>query len=95
MPTGKAAPAPAPTNNKLGVSVSNDKTGGVRVDRLLSTTVLHEVRPGDVIVELDGKQTPDIDALEKVLAGAKGGSMLLGKVKRGDVIRFVPIPVPK
>ena len=46
------------------------------------------------IVELEGKPIVNIDALDKTLSGAKGGTTLLGRVRRGDSTRFVPFPVP-
>ncbi|HTJ80687.1 MAG TPA: trypsin-like peptidase domain-containing protein [Polyangiaceae bacterium] len=94
-PPAHGAPSAEPSNNKLGVAVSNARGGGVRIDGLTPTSVLKEVRPGDVIVELDGKPVTDLDTLGKQLAAAKPGAVLLGKVRRGEVVRFVPIPMPK
>jgi len=92
-PAHGVAPA-EPSNNKLGVAVSNARGGGVRIDGLTPTSILREVRPGDILVELDGKPIADLEGLEKQLAAAKPGATLLGKVRRGDVTRFVPIPMP-
>jgi serine protease Do len=94
-PKGKTPPR-APSNNQLGIQVSNAKgEGGVRVDGVLPTSVLREIRSGDVIVEVDGAPTKDVDQLEKQLTSAKPGKVLLAKVRRGDTTRFVPIPIPK
>ncbi len=90
------ATAPAPSNNQLGVQVSNVKGGeGVRVDSLSTSTVLKEVRPGDVFIEVDGKPIKDVDQLEKLLSSASPGSVLLAKVRRGDLTRYVPVPIPE
>jgi serine protease Do len=88
------SPRAVPANNKLGVQVSNVKGGGVRVEGIAPSSPLKEVRPGDVVLELDGKPVKDVDALEAQLGSAKAGSVLLAKLKRGDSIRFAPVPVP-
>lgn len=94
-PKGKLAPR-VPSNNQLGIQVSNAKgEGGVRVDGVLPSSVLKEIRSGDVIIEVDGAATKDVDQLEKQLTSAKPGKILLAKVRRGDTTRFVPIPIPK
>ena len=96
-PPLKLKPAPSePRDNQLGVQVSNAKGGdGVRVDGLTATSPLKEVRAGDVIVELDGKPIKDVDQLEKLLTAAPRGVVLLAKVRRGDVTRFAPVPIPQ
>ncbi len=88
------SPKAAPANNKLGVQVSNVKGGGVRVEAISPASPLKEVRPGDIVLEVDGKAIKDVDALEALLGGAKSGAVLLAKIKRGDSIRFAPVPVP-
>ncbi|MBL8741856.1 MAG: trypsin-like peptidase domain-containing protein [Myxococcales bacterium] len=94
-PKGRVTPR-APSNNQLGIQVSNAKgAGGVRVDGVLPSSVLKEIRAGDVIIEVDGTVTKDVDQLEKQLTAAKAGKVLLAKVRRGDTTRFVPIPIPK
>ncbi|NUP05754.1 MAG: PDZ domain-containing protein [Polyangiaceae bacterium] len=96
-PPLKPKPAPEePKNNQLGVQVSNTKNNdGVRIDGLSPTTSLKEARPGDVIVEVDGKPVKDVDQLEKLLSSATKGAVLLAKVRRGDLSRFMPIPIPE
>lgn len=90
------APASEPKNNQLGVQVSNVKGGeGVRVDALAPSTPLKEMRPGDVIVEVDGKPIKDVDQLEKLLGTSSKGTTLLARVRRGDLTRYVPIPIPE
>jgi serine protease Do len=54
-----------------------------------------KIRSSDVIVEVDGAPTKDVDQLEKQLTSAKAGKVLLAKVRRGVTTRFVPIPIPK
>ncbi len=83
-----------PANNKLGVQVSNVKGGGVKIEGMSPLSPLKEVRPGDIVLEIDGKPVKDVDALEKLLTSAKPGSILLAKIKRGDTTRFAPVPVP-
>jgi serine protease Do len=95
QPARGVVPPPASSNNKLGVAVSNARGGGVRVDGILPTSTVKELRPGDVVVELDGKPVADSAAMEKLLASAKPGTIALAKVRRGDATRFVPIPLPK
>ncbi len=96
LPRPRKGPANrTPSNNQLGIQVSNAREGGVRVDGVLPTSVLKEIRPGDVIVEVDGQAAKDVDQLEKQLSSAKAGATLLAKVRRGDATRFVPIPIPK
>ncbi len=89
-------PQPAPSNSQLGIQVSNLKSGdGVRVDSIGRGSPIKELSPGDVITEVDGKSVKNADELEKLLAAAKPGSVLLAKVRRGEASRFAPIPVPK
>ncbi len=88
------SPKVAPANNKLGIQVSNVKGGGVRVEAISPASPLKEIRPGDVVLEVDGKPIKDVDALESLLGSAKPGSVLLAKIRRGEATRFAPVPVP-
>jgi S1-C subfamily serine protease len=88
------SPRSQPANNKLGVQVSNVKGGGVRIEAISPASPLKEVRPGDVVLEVDGKPIKDVDALESLLGTAKPGSVLLAKIRRGESTRFAPVPVP-
>ena len=89
-------PQPAPSNSQLGIQVSNLKSGeGVRVDSIGRGSPIKELSPGDIITEVDGKSVKNADELEKLLAAAKSGSVLLAKVRRGEASRFAPIPIPK
>ena len=46
-------------------------------------------------IVVDGKSVKNADELEKLLAAAKPGSVLLARVRRGEASRFAPIPIPK
>jgi serine protease Do len=94
-PATKRAPAQSPASNKLGIQVSDEPGGGVRIDGVLPTSPLTDVRPGDVILEIAGKPVGDVDALGRVLTAAKPGATLLARIRRGDALRFAPIVVPR
>ena len=89
------APKVSPKNNKLGIQVSDHKAGGVRIEGIAPHSPIKDLRPGDVLVELGGKEVKNVDVLEKLLGDAKPGTMLVARVRRGESLRFVAIPVPE
>jgi hypothetical protein len=46
------------------------------------------------VVELMNQPVADVDAFQHILEKAPPGSTVLAKVRRGDAIRFAPMPVP-
>lgn len=91
----RRAPSQPAASNKLGIQVSDESGGGVRIDGISPTSPLSELRPGDVLLEVGGKPVSDVDSLGRILQGAAPGSTLLARVRRGDSLRFAPITVPK
>ena len=94
-PTRKTTPVQPQSSNKLGIQVGNAKGGGVIIESINVASPLKEVRPGDVIIEVSGTPTNDVEALQKLLEKAAPGSIVVAKVRRGDGTRFAPVPIPK
>ncbi len=94
-PTRKTTPAQPQSSNKLGIQVGNAKGGGVIIESISVASPLKEVRPGDVIIEVAGTPTIDVEVLQKTLEKATPGSIVVAKVKRGDGTRFAALPIPK
>jgi serine protease Do len=79
---------------KLGVRVSNVPGGtGVRVEDVVDEDAAGDLRPGDVIVEMNGAKIGNTTDLRVAQAKAKPGSTALLKVKRGEASLFVAVPV--
>jgi serine protease Do len=78
---------------KLGLKVSNNPSGGARVDAVLDGR--GELREGDVITELNGAAVRDVKDLSAALDKAKPGTTALIKVRRGGITRFSAVPIPK
>jgi len=94
-----ARPAKAPhpagqSAGKLGIQISDAQGGGVRVDEISGSNV-RELAPGDVIVELNGTPVKDTQDLRTAAAKVKPGTVALMKVRRGRVVRFAGVPIPK
>lgn len=89
-PGKKAQPQPA---DKLGIEISDAPGGGVRVDKV--TGKPGDLGSGDVIVEVNGTPVADSAALRAAIAKVKPGSVALLKVRRGRLVQFAAVPVPK
>ncbi len=95
-PTQKApgkpqTPQPA---DKLGIQVSDAQPGGgVRVDKVTGNA--QDLKRGDVIIEVSGAPVPDTAALRAAVAKLKPGSVALLRVKRGRLVQYAAVPIPK
>jgi serine protease Do len=96
---GPARKAPATTSgqsaDRLGIQVSDAQGGGVLVEGLLPGSPVTELRPGDVVVEMNGAPVTTVKDLKAQLTKATGGSTALVKVRRGGRVAFAAVPVPK
>jgi serine protease Do len=79
---------------RYGVTVS-DVPGGARVDAIAAGSKIEELRPGDVITEVDGAPVRNGAELAAALGKAKPGSTVLVRVKRGPVARYAAMPIPE
>jgi serine protease Do len=79
---------------RFGITVS-DGPGGARVDSIAEGSKLEDVRPGDVITELDGAPVKNAAELAAALGKAKPGTTVVVKVKRGPLTRYAALPVPE
>ena len=86
-----APPAPA---DPLGVQLSDAPGGGARVDDVSASSAVHDLNPGDVIVEAGHLPVKDGATFRAALAKAKPGSTVLLKVRRGRLIQFAALPIP-
>jgi serine protease Do len=91
----QAAPSGLP---KLGLSLVPDPSGqGVRVSTVAEGSVAAEqgIKPGDVIVEVDGTQVASVEdvknALKTVTASGKKNALIL--LQSGDATRFIGLPL--
>jgi serine protease Do len=89
-PGKKAQPQPA---DKLGIEISDAPGGGVRVDKV--TGKAGDLGSGDVIIEANGTPVADSAALRASIAKVKPGSVALLKVRRGRLVQFAAVPIPK
>jgi serine protease Do len=82
----------APGSHRLGVQVSDAPNGGVVVQRVANDSPADgELKPGDVILEVNHSPIAHAaDLAAKVTATHKGEPVLL-KVRRDDRVRFVAI----
>ena len=71
--------------NALGID------GGVKVERAQGPAAKSGIRPGDVIVGVNGARITDSDDLGKTLERAPKGAPLALLVKRGDSTLFIPV----
>jgi serine protease Do len=81
-----------PGSHRLGVQVADAPNGGVLVERVASDSPADgELRPGDVILEVNHSPIAHAaDLAARVTATHKGEPVLL-KVRRDDRVRFVAI----
>jgi serine protease Do len=93
---GPAPAQPAPQSaGKLGLEVADvPGGGGVRVMRFAPGSNAQELRPGDVITELNGAPVKDVASLNAAMTKVKPGTTALLKVRRGESTRFAAIPIP-
>ena len=96
-PSAKAADAPVP----LGMAVRSlslqerlilQVDGGLLVERVNLTAERSGVRPGDVILALNGRPIASVDSLQEAIRSGSGAAALL--VQRGSNRLFVPIELP-
>ncbi len=80
---------------KLGLQISDHRGGGVLVEGLADGSPVKEIEPGDVIVEVNGAATANVEALRAALAKVKPGTTALVKVRRGKVTRFAALTIPR
>jgi putative serine protease PepD len=71
------------SGQNAGVSIVNVTKGGAAADAGL--------RPGDIILEVDGTPTPSTQALEGVLANLKPGQKVSVKVSRNGAVSTVTV----
>jgi S1-C subfamily serine protease len=83
----------------IGISAATLPTGGILVTKVYSGSgaALAGLRAGDVIVSIDGKPTPTLDALAQVLASHKPGDRvkvtISGKRKTTLSVKLGELPV--
>ena len=82
---------PAAQESMLGIEVEDARSGGVQVVGL--TRPHDELRPGDVIVEANGKKVRNVAALRAVLEDAGPGDAVLFKIERNGRSRYVGVPL--
>jgi serine protease Do len=93
-PARKSGPQAVQPADKLGgVAVSDSPSGGVRVDEVADDQI-RDLRPGDVIVEANGKPVKTVQDLRAATSGQKPGTMALLKVRRGRLTQFAAVPIP-
>jgi serine protease Do len=97
MPVRKDRPANLAS---LGFSVEPNSEGtGVSVTAVEADSPAAErgIKTGDTILEIDGKEVADVDAVNSSLAAAQveGRDRILMLVRSGDRQRFVAVPVAK
>jgi serine protease Do len=95
-PPARAPRPDKPSDDKLGIAISDAPGGGVRVEGVASGSVIHDLEPGDVIIEMNGQKVADTAGLRAALTKAKAGTTAICKVKRGPrLVQFAAIPIPK
>ncbi len=87
--TGKRKPPEK--ESMLGIEVEDAASGGVRVVTL--TRPHDDLRPGDVIVEVNGAKVRNVAALRSVLRKASAGDSVLFKIQRHGKARYVGVPL--
>ena len=97
LPVRKDKPADL---SALGLSVAPNSEGtGLSVTAVEPNSTAEErgIRSGDTILEIDGKEIADVEALNSGLAAARDGgrNRVLMLVRTGERQRFVAVPVDK
>ncbi|MFO0758120.1 MAG: Do family serine endopeptidase [Byssovorax sp.] len=90
----RAPQGPAPSPDPLGLQLSDLPSGGVRVDDVGASSPVHDLNPGDVIVEVGKTPIKDTAGFRAAIAKNKPGTTALVKVHRGRMTQFAAIPVP-
>ena len=86
----KAADETAADKGKLGLALGQARNGGgVVVEDVTGAAARAGVRPGDVVVAVNGTPVDSIDAVRQ--AAQKSGKSVALLVKRGEQTLFVPI----
>ncbi len=84
-------------NQKLAKRFKIEDGNGVVVTRVQDGGIASEagIRPGDVIIEIDKKQTTNIEEYNAAIEGMKSGGTALFLVKRGDNTIYVAVRIPE
>ncbi len=91
-PKRRAGKQPPPERESmLGIEVEDASSGGVRIVGL--TRPHDDLRPGDVIVEINGTKIRNVAALRAVLGKASAGDSVLFRIERNGNSRFVGVPL--
>jgi len=86
----KAADETAADKGKLGLALGQARNGGgVVVEDVTGAAARAGVRPGDVVVAVNGTPVDSVDAVRQ--AAQKSGKSVALLVKRGEQTLFVPI----
>lgn len=82
---GPTGPAAAGGGGYLGVSLDAD-VGGIKIGQVLPNTPASkaELKAGDLIVTLDGKEVEGLEKFQETLLNMKAGDTVKLKIKRGD-----------
>ena len=71
---------------RLGYHVVVHSDGVIVNNTELGTAAYRELQPADVIVGIDGKPTPTIDSLRRILAPVKPGDTVEVRIRRGSEV---------
>ncbi len=96
---GAGAPKVAPDKrglaaDKIGIKLTDAPNGGVMVEDVADDSEVKDLRPGDVIVEINGAPIANTASLRAAISKVKPGTIALAKVRRGRVVQFAAIPIP-
>ena len=90
QPQAKAGDETAADKGKLGLALGEaSRNGGVVVEDVTGAAARAGVRPGDVVVAVNGTPVDSVDAIRS--AAQKSGKSVALLVKRGEQTLFVPI----
>ena len=93
-PSRGGAPPKSQAEGRLGLQVSDARNGGVRVDEVIAGR-MRELEAGDVIVAFNDSPITNVESLRAAMANAKPGATALLKVRRGRLMRFAAITMPR
>ena len=90
QPQARAGDETAADKGKLGLALGEaSRNGGVVVEDVTGAAARAGVRPGDVVVAVNGTPVDSVDAIRS--AAQKSGKSVALLVKRGEQTLFVPI----